>query len=358
MAHSVAVVGTGPDPDDPDLDGFAMAYQHAEAYEAIDDCELVACADIVPENAAAFAREHGLDEGATYEDYEAMLADAEPSVVSICVPPAAHADLTLGCLRAPSVEAVHCEKPMTLRFDEARLVTQEADRLDTQLTYNHQRRYGAPFRQAKELLDAGAVGDLRRVEFGAGNLYDYGTHSFDLSNYFAGEAQPEWVLCGLDYATENAPFGAHNETQSVVVWEYETGVSGLATTDQHGESGDVVGCHNRLVGTDGVIEVGPSDDVHLRLRRDGEGWEERDTGGEHMHGPGYIERALRDVVSCLDAGEPCELRAENALNATELIFGAWESARRRGRVEFPLTVDDNPLEAMIESGNLSADDGE
>ena len=36
-----------------------------------------------------------------------------------------------------------------------------------------------------------------------------------------------------------------------------------------------------------------------------------------------------------------------------MIFGAWESARRRGRVEFPLDIEDNPLEAMVESGELT-----
>jgi len=47
--HAVALIGTGANPDDADLSGFAMAYQHADAYEAIDDVEIVACADIVRE---------------------------------------------------------------------------------------------------------------------------------------------------------------------------------------------------------------------------------------------------------------------------------------------------------------------
>jgi hypothetical protein len=46
------------------------------------------------------------------------------------------------------------------------------------------------------------------------------------------------------------------------------------------------------------------------------------------------------------------LDASNALIATEIIFGAYESSRRRGRVDFPLTIEDNPLAAMVENGDL------
>jgi hypothetical protein len=46
------------------------------------------------------------------------------------------------------------------------------------------------------------------------------------------------------------------------------------------------------------------------------------------------------------------LGAKNALMSTELIFAAWESSRRRGRVDLPLDTEDNPLVQMIESGAL------
>jgi predicted dehydrogenase len=73
---------------------------------------------------------------------------------------------------------------------------------------------------------------------------------------------------------------------------------------------------------------------------------------DRFHTPAYTERAVADVVASLREGTTPELAAEKALDAAELIFATWESARRRGRVEFPLEVDDNPLEAMVESGDL------
>lgn len=348
--HAVALIGTGETPDDPGPGGYAMAYSHADAYEAIEGCEIVACADIVRENAEAFAAEYGIDDGQVYEDHETMLTEVDPGVVSICVPPAVHADIAIDCARHRSVRAIHCEKPMALTWGGSREMARVATQRDTQLTFNHQRRFGKPFRKAKELLDSGAVGDIRRVEFAADNVYDYGSHSIDLCNYFVDETPAEWVIGGIDYREEKIYFGAHNENQALLQWEYANGVQGLGAT---GPGEGLVGAHHRIVGSAGEIELGPYDaDAALRIRRDGEGWETIDTDGEDMHGPGYIERAIRDAVSAIGSDRESELRAKNALNATEIIFGCWESSRRRGRVDFPLSIDDNPLTAMVESGDL------
>jgi predicted dehydrogenase len=357
MSYEVAVIGTGSDPDEPDGDGYAMAYHHASAYRKLDGADLVACADIVRENAEAFAAEYGIEDG-VYEDYETMLAEVEPAVVSVCVPPAAHEEVTVGCTRAESVEAIHCEKPMADTYGGARLMAQEADRHGVQLTFNHQRRFSDAVRTAKRLLDEGEVGDLERVEFSAGvGIFDYGSHSFDLCNYFNDETPAEWVMGQVDYREENVLFGSHNENQALVCWEYENGVTGLAGTDSTGEGGpaSVFGCHNRLVGTDGVIEVGPDgeDAPALRIRRNGDAeWETVPTE-DGLHDWAFVDRAIAENLRCLRAGERPELGARNALNATELIFATWESARRRGRVDLPLEIDDNPLSAMVESGDLT-----
>jgi UDP-N-acetylglucosamine 3-dehydrogenase len=91
----------------------------------------------------------------------------------------------------------------------------------------------------------------------------------------------------------------------------------------------------------------------LRYRRFGKGeWEVVDCGNEGMHGPGYIERAIADIVGALREGRESELCARNALNATEIIFACYESVRRRGRVDLPLTITDNPLVDLVERGEI------
>jgi predicted dehydrogenase len=380
MRYDVAVVGTGPDPDDPDTDGFAMAYRHADAYDRLETCEVVACADIVRENAEAFADRRSLPRANAYEDVDRMLREVRPDVVSVCVPPAFHADIVIRCAESGAVDAVHCEKPMAKTWAECRRMVEVCDAEGVQLTFNHQRRFGGPFRRAKELLDEGAIGSLRRIELGGKNLYDYGSHYFDLCGFFTEQSDPEWVVCGIDYAEENVQFGVHNENNAVAQWRYENGVFGLASTGD----ASILPCEMRLVGTGGTIDVGVDGGPTLRMFTESSGgWKAVDAGGDTVHAPTwskprmaalrvaetvpflpeawfrkstFVDRAIEDVVDALATGRTPELAAENVAQSTELVFGCWEAARRRTRVEFPLDVDDNPLERMVDEGRVLGDE--
>jgi predicted dehydrogenase len=346
--HDVAFVGTGADPDDPDMSGFAMAYHHAEAYERLDDCEIVACADVVPENAAAFAETFDVPEDQTFTDHEEMLAEARPDVVSVCVPPSVHADIVVDCAHSGAVDAVHCEKPMALTWGGARQMAAACWRRGVQLTFNHQRRFKPSWVRAREVIDAGAIGDLERVETAPPNLYDWGTHCIDFMGDVVGDRPAEWVIGNVDYREEQVLFGAHNENQALGLWEYDNGVTGMIAT---GAGASTVPAFFRFQGTEGELHLDPEDDADLRWRAAGdEEWTTETVDAADFAGD--IEAAIEHVVACLDAGEEPVLSAKNALNATEIIFGVWESARRRGRVDTPLEIDDNPLEEMVASGAL------
>ncbi len=343
-AHRIGFIGTGADPDNPSASGYAMAYRHAEAYREIEECSLVACADLVRENATAFAREFDIPEENVYASYEEMLDDAAPDIVSICVPPVAHAELVIGCARHGGVAAIHCEKPMALTWGEAREMAEVAVEHGVQLTFNHQRRYAELFREAKRLLDDGVIGEITRVGFTWGNFYDNGTHAIDMCNYFNDETPARWILAGLDYREEQLIFGTHNENHMLAHWEYENGVQGMAST---GYGADLFDADWRVEGADGRLDV---DLGALSLEVS-----TFDGGIEHYtyeRGGDWIRPAIDDVVACLDAGRPSDLRAEHALQATEIIFGGYESVRRRSRVDFPLDIEDNPLAEMVASGQL------
>jgi predicted dehydrogenase len=348
----VGIIGTGRKKEKPDVTGFAMAYRHAAGYQAlVDTCTLVACADIVRENAQAFAQATGIAADGVFTDYRAMLAQAHLDVVSICTWPHLHAPMAIDCARA-GVRAVHCEKPMADSWGAARLMAQECARRGVQLTFNHQRRFGAPFRAARDLLASGAIGDLVRLEVGClEDIYDTGTHYIDMCGFYAGDQPAEWVIGQIDYHTERRVFGAHAENQALASWRYQGGVFGLIAT---GPTAGLVGATNRLVGTEGVIEVGVHGGPRLRLRRRGSmDWEVIETGGETLHEPGFYERAIAEVIDALRSGRESELSARRALNATEIIFAIYESSRRRGRVDLPLIVADNALADMVDAGQLS-----
>jgi predicted dehydrogenase len=344
----VGFIGTGPDPDNPvSGESFAQAYRHAPGYEALDQCELVGCADLVPEHAEAFADRFDIPGENVYEDYEEMFDELAPDVVSVCTPIPTHADIVLDCIDA-GVDAVHCEKPMASTWGDARRMAEAAWRRDVQLTFNHQRRFGRPFRRARELIDGGEIGDLRRVECSGAPLYETGIHFVDLCNYLVDESPVEWVMGQIDYREENVRYGLHSENQSLALWQYENGVHGLAST---GTDGDAVDAAVRALGTEGVVEIGVDGDTPLRIRRAGE-VEYVDCGGDSIHGPDFTTRAIADLVSALEEGHEPETSARRALNATETIMAAYESSRRHGRVDLPLDVDDNPLVGMVEDGSV------
>lgn len=369
MSYRVAIVGTGADPEEKSRDGYAMAYRHARGYERLGHCSMVACADIVEDNAAAFADNFGLE--TYYTDHETLLREETPDVVSVCTPPAVHADIVVDCARAGSVEAIHCEKPMATTWGNCKEMVAVCEEHDVQLTIDHQRRFAKPVIEAKQLLDAGEIGTLKRLEWAEVNLFDAGSHLFDLCDHLTDGTSPQWVLAGVNPDPDNEWFGALNETQAIVQWGYEDGTVGFASTGED-EHWTVVDAYLRIVGDDGVIEIQPDGGPHLRVRTDGE-WQTVDTDNESVYrpklstfeaatnklasvvprlpepietGPTHYERAIEHAIDSLAAGTEPLISGRRVLRGTELIFGCWESARRQRRIDLPLTIEDNPLESL------------
>lgn len=344
----VGVIGTGKRKARGDAAGYGMAYHHARAYQALGNCRIAACADIVRENAEAFAGTFDVPQ--IFLDYNEMLSIEKLDIVSVCTWPHLHSQMVIDCAKA-GVRAVHCEKPMSDTWGGAKRMFEECETRGVQLTFNHQRRFGKPFCMAKELLKAGEIGDLMRLEGMCGDVYDYGTHYVDMFGFYNDEVAAEWVIGQIDYSREKLIFGAPVENHGVFLWKYRNGVFGFMGT---GDAARGIGAHNRLVGTEGMIEAGAADGTNLRIRRKGSSrWEVVDTEGDGLHGTGFIERAIADVVDALLTGREPELSARKALNATEIIFACYESSRRRALVRLPLDIEDNPLAEMIESGEFS-----
>jgi predicted dehydrogenase len=312
-----------------------MAHRHAAGYEASPDAEIVALADINCENAQAFQAEHGGDR--IYEDYEQMLEQEDLDIVSICTWPHLHAPMVIAAAEA-GVKAIHCEKPMAPTWREARAMVDAAEAHGVQLTFDHQRRFGEPFRKAKALLDGGAIGDLVRLEGSCSNMFDWGTHWFDMLNYYNDETASEWVLAQVEISGGNTIFGVRVEGQGISHWQYANGVHGLLVTGR--EPG--WGASNRLVGTEGVIEVGAGDTTLRMMNGHQAGWQAIDVE-EGLHGDTFFVRAVLDLIDALETGREPELSARRALQATELIFATYESSRCGGRVDLPLAVDDATL---------------
>ena len=228
MTHyRVGIIGCGRPWKSDGATGFGMSNAHADGYTRSPDATIVALADINLENAQAFQEKWGGD--ALYADYREMLAQENLDIVSISTWPHLHAEMVIACAES-GVKAIHCEKPMATTFGDAKRMVEVCERNNVQLTFNHQRRMLPVFRKAKALIDAGAIGDLTRVEGYCPDLYDWGTHWFDMLCMYNNETPVEWVIGQVDIRNHKVVFGVTLEGQGLSHFHFENGVEGLLFT--------------------------------------------------------------------------------------------------------------------------------
>jgi len=342
-----AIIGTGRPKQKEGNTGAAICYKHAAGYKATKDLEIAAVADIRRENAEAFVADFPGPK--IYTDYKEMVAKEKPDIVSVCLWPGLHCPVTMDLI-GMGVRAIHCEKPIAPTFGESRRMVEAAVKAGVQLTFNHQRRFGSAFKEAKRRLDAGEIGELVRLEGSCTNMFDWGTHWFDMMFFYNNQTPVEWVIGQIDVRTDKGIFGVRLDDQGISNFRFANGVMGLLAT---GESAKLVGAQNRLIGKKGVIEVGGAESKGaqaVRVWREGTtGWE---TSAGTIHGEDAFVAAIQDVVDCARTGRRSLLDCRHAIMATELIFATYESSRRRARIDLPLTIEDSPLLSMIASGEI------
>ena len=340
--YRVGIIGCGRPRKTEGATGFGIAHHHAAGYKACEDTEIVAVADIVRENAMAFASEHEVPN--IYEDYQEMLEKENLDIVSVCLWISLHAPVVTD-VATSGVKAIHCEKPMAPTFGEAKFMVESCEEEGVQLTFNHQRRFGPTFRKAKEIAHSGAIGEIRRLEGYCGDIFDWGTHWIDMMFFYNNDSPAEWVMGQIDSRTEREIFGVALENQAFCRIQWKNGVIGFLETGTENRR-----CANRIIGSDGMIEVGIPDGSPLRfMGKETCCWEEPELDGG-LHGGDFFAAAILDLVDSLKTGREPELDGRKALRATEIIFSAYESSRRRARIDLPLDITDSPFLDMLERG--------
>ena len=89
---------------------------HAGAYAAVKDTELVAVCDIDENKAKKSADRWGIKH--VFIDFDKMMRECAPDIVSICTPPSTHYSV-LRKLVKYKPKAVFCEKPIASCIKEA-----------------------------------------------------------------------------------------------------------------------------------------------------------------------------------------------------------------------------------------------
>lgn len=183
----------------------SIANVHKRVLEALPEAELVACCDIKPERAKAFAKDSGLH---YYESVDKLLKEEKTDVVHLCVPHPLHTPIAMLCAEAGA--HVFTEKPPVVNKEQ----WENFCKLKNSGRYIgicFQNRYNQPVEKMKELLDSEKLGRVngarafltwcRTPEYytesdwrgnwtteGGGVLINQAIHTLDLLVYLLGEA--------------------------------------------------------------------------------------------------------------------------------------------------------------------------
>jgi xylose dehydrogenase (NAD/NADP) len=165
--------------------------------------EIAAVASRDGARAQAYAAEHGVPR--SHASYEALLEDPELDAVYISLPNGLHHEWTMKALAAG--KHVLCEKPYSRRPADVEEAWDSAEAAGLVVTEAFMWRHHPQVRQAKDLVDGGAVGRLRlvratfsfplfdlsdirmRPELDGGALMDVGCYCVSGARVFAGEPE-------------------------------------------------------------------------------------------------------------------------------------------------------------------------
>ena len=143
MSLRIGIVGCG-----------GIGRTHMQAWLAA-GYQPVAVCDAIPAVAHTLA---ALSDATVYSDAATLFANAQLDVVSICTPPALHAEFAIAALDHRI--AVLCEKPMAPTLAECDAMIAAATRNHTLLSVGFCHRYQPHIEVMKSQIAAGAIGEV------------------------------------------------------------------------------------------------------------------------------------------------------------------------------------------------------
>ncbi len=332
MSYRAGIIGCG-----------SIAGAHARAYRSESGIELVAAADPVERARHAFRDKFAIPR--VYADAGEMLKAEELEFVSICLWHPLHAEFTLRAAEHRP-RAILCEKPMATCLAEADAMIAACEARGVKLAIGHQRRFNRSWTRARELLAEGAIGTpvMLTVQTGEG-LLNCGTHVVDAIRYMLGDPETEWVFGAVERQTDRFERNVRSEDCCMGLIQFRNGAQALVQCDLTGTSQVE---NYSIWGSEGVLDVKQRE---LRLLR-GSGWEVIETGYEDPWAS-----QVRELVAWVEGrcGHRNEARSGRA--TLEILMAIYQSTREHAVVRMPLTVEENPLDRMVEEGKLPVKDG-
>lgn len=305
-----------------------IAAQHIRGYQACEDVEIAAGADVDIQRAVDVA---GQDHAHT--SFHEMLANEKLDAVSVCTPPRFHKDAVCAALEA----GVHviCEKPLAQNAAQAREMVECAKSTGKLLVTAFCHRFHEPVMHAKEIIRSGKIGkvimfrnrfgakmDMTQVWFsnpeisGGGTIPDTSIHSIDLFRYLVGNP----IKVAGAVATADSRYKV--EDCSVIMLQTRDGAIGTieASWTSPGSANII-----EVYGTDGAIVVDYfKPGVRFMIGNSGN-WEEK----ENTQPDRFVLQA-QHFVECVRSGSKPIVDGMDGLRANEIVDAAYAFTHGQG----------------------------
>src|SRR3954451_11875763 len=242
-----------------------IARCHARGWQGVPDVELAAIADTNAEAREEFGAFFGVPKEHQYEDYRTMLDVERPDFVDVCSWHGLHAEMVIAAA-ARQPKAIISQKPMALSLGECDRMLTACAREGVKLVVGHQRRHLAGWLEAKRQVDQGIIGTPLQLTINSGTLLNVLSHDVNMALFLLGDRPVEWVMGAVERTTDRYERSFPCEDAAMGIAQVEGGVqiimSAALPTGGHGH-----GC--RLVGTDGILELGVTRPLVDQIRSDG-----------------------------------------------------------------------------------------
>jgi predicted dehydrogenase len=347
--------------------GGIAGQKHLPAITKINEVELTAFCDIIPERAEKLCKEFGAQGAKTYTDYKDLIKDSSIDVIHVCTPNRSHSPITVDSLEAG--KHAMCEKPMATSYIEAKKMVDTAKKAGKLLTIGYQYRCLPEPLYLKKICERGDLGEiyfakahalrrrgvptwgvfLNEKEQGGGPLIDIGTHALDMTLWMMDNYKPKSVTgnvykklngnpdCGnvfgpwdpKEFTVEDSAFGfVTMENGATIFLEASWALNILDTGEAN--------C--TLCGT----KAGADMKDGLRINSDELGKfsvkkPDLDVGGVQYYEGVSMKPEDMECRNWYDAilkGTELRVKPEQAMVVTQILEGIYESARIGKQVNF------------------------
>ncbi|MBE7470199.1 MAG: gfo/Idh/MocA family oxidoreductase [Anaerolineae bacterium] len=323
-----------------------IAEPYAETLATYPEIELIGMADLEVTRAEALAAKFGCR---AYPSIEAMLADEAVELVVNLTIHHAHAATTTLCLEAG--KHVHCEKPLALTYEEARVVVELARQKGLRLGCSPFTYMGEAQQTAWKIIREGKLGQIRvafaevnwgRIEswhpapgpfYQVGALFDVAVYPLTMLTAFFGPARQVWAYGKVvhpDRVTrEGIPFHIDTPDFVVAVIELENGPLVRLTSDfyvsRHSSKQDGIEFHGDL----GTLYLQSWHDfnVAVEVAEFGQPLQPVALIRPAYEGKRKVEwgRAVRDMAQALAEDRPHRATGEQAAHVVEILNAVTQS---------------------------------